>query len=138
MRAFLNFEKCAQDPISSTFSPKYNRPIKLQIADINLAVSDLNSAKTLIKPNDSMARSCLEKLISYFRWYVTIGLGGDVNAMGKDNLIPTIEEMKSLIKTGIFGESFILSLAAILKLNDGIPQFKTEFINLGKIAPATV
>jgi len=134
MRIFLeNIEKYAQDVNQAKpTTPKYNRAIKANTADINLALADLNAAKTLTKPEESAANACIQKVISYLSFFRSIGAGGDVGAVGKEELIPSPEEMKSMIKTGLFGEAFIMSLASILKLNESIPQFKNEFATLSK------
>ena len=138
MRVFLaSIKKYAQTAASSPqiFNPKYNRPIKMQIADINLAISDLNSVKTLVKPNETAAISCINKTILYLSWLVRTGLGGEVSAAGKNMTIPSVDEFRSLIRTGVFGERFILSLATILKLNDSNPLFKNDFAKLRTATP---
>lgn len=135
MRVFLEqIEKSAQvttdEDKPQVPTVKYNRAIKANISDINMAISDLNSAKSLVTPNQSAAIACITKLVNYLTWYRTIGIGGNVSAQGKDDLIPSVEEIKSLIKTKLFGENFIISLASLLKMNDAIPQFKNELANV--------
>lgn len=127
MRAYLH--RYAQSA-EKKFQPKYTHPIRLQIADINLAITELNSAKTLIPPEQSAAVGCINKIISYFTWLRTVGLGGNVSAVGKDELIPSREEFLNLVRTGLFGPDFIISLASILKLNEAIPQINNEFAKL--------
>ena len=121
------FSKLAQAQAAKSFSPKYIRAISPTIASINLTITDLNAAKTLIPPNQSMAVTAISKIVAYLQWYRTVGGGGEAAAMGKDELIPNLEEMKALVKTGLFGEAFITSLASFLKLNDFITQLLGEF-----------
>ncbi len=114
----------------SEFSPKFTRNVIINVASLNQAITDLNAAKSLMNPTDSMAITATDKIIKYLSWYRTIGVGGNVSGQGKENLIPTTEEMKQLIRTGFFGKEFIMSLAMIMKLNDSIAVLNNEFTSL--------
>lgn len=130
--AYIN--KYAQTPLAeqttqaqSGFSPRYTHAITTTPASMNMTITELNGARSQMKPNESVAIGCANKIANYLQWFKTIGSGGNISMQGKDELIPTLNEMKALIKTGLFGEDFVLSLAAILKMNDYVPQFKNEF-----------
>lgn len=124
-RKFL--EKQSQVQRATTFQPKYIHPIRPQISDINLAINELNAAKSQIPTNKTIAVGAMNKCVQYLEWYRTVGISGNVSAVGKDQLIPTREEMLNIVRTGLFGPEFIISLVSLLKLNAAIPQIKTEF-----------
>ena len=114
----------------SAFSPKFTKNVIINVASINQAITDLNAAKSLMEHTDSMAITAADKISRYLSWYRTVGIGGNVSGQGKDNLIPTIEEMKQLIRTGLFGKDFIMSLAMIMKMNNAIAVLNNEFTSL--------
>ncbi|MFZ4795916.1 MAG: hypothetical protein ACOYMA_00385 [Bacteroidia bacterium] len=125
-----NFIKQAQE---NKATAKYNHAIKPTVQDMTLAVNELNAAKSEILPDQSAALACLNKIISYLNWFKNIG-NTNTNAAGKKSLIPNDEEFKALIRTGLFGTSFIESLAAILTIGDKIPQFNKELSKINKKA----
>jgi hypothetical protein len=96
--------------------PKFDNPISNNITSLTSTISQLNSVKSII--TDSLASSCLQKIVSYLSWYKTVGFGGETSILGKDNMLPNIPELVALVRTGLFGKRFISSLLAILKLND--------------------
>ena len=124
------FLKQAQAQEIKAFQPKYTHPIRPQISDINLAINEMNAAKSQIPADKTIAVGAINKCTQYLQWYRTVGISGNVSAVGKDQLIPSREEMLNIVRTGLFGPEFIISLASLLKLNEAIPQIKTEFDKL--------
>ena len=110
------------------FAPKFTHSVSpTDSGSMAIALSELNSAKSLMTAEQAQAKAVCDKLIQYISWFDQIGQGSNATGLGKNELIPTAEEMKSLIRTGLFGQEFITSIAYLLKLNNAVPNFVNEF-----------
>jgi len=126
---FYNITKISQDALdTSTTQSKISGPVTLNVASINTAISKLNSAVPKIDPNNTFARAAITKLVSYLMWYRTVGAGAESNMTGKTP--PSVEEFKQIIRTNLFEEDFIMSIAALLQMSYNSTQLKNEFNNL--------
>ena len=61
-------------------------------------------------------------------WYRTVGAGAESSMSGKTP--PSVEEFKQIIRTNLFEEDFIMSIAALLQMSYDSTQLKNEFNNL--------
>lgn len=82
------------------------------VASMNQAISVLNSKKSQIK--NAEATSGIDKIINYLSWFRTIGTGGNVNYQGKEDRLPTDNEIIQIIKTKLFDKNFITSLLLLI------------------------
>jgi hypothetical protein len=125
---FYNITKISQDSLDAKETSKISGPVTINVASINTAISKLNSAVPKIDPNNTFARSAINKLVSYLMWFRTVGVGAESNMTGKTP--PSVEEFKQIIKTNLFEEDFIMSIAALLQMSYNSTQLKNEFNNL--------
>lgn len=139
---FFNITKISQDPLPTEETPaneaptnkdpineaKISGPVTLNVASVNTAISKLNSAIPKIAPNDTFVRAAINKLVGYLMWYRTVGVGAESSMAGKTP--PSIEEFKQIIRTNLFSEDFIMSIAALLQLSYDSVQLKNEFNKL--------
>ena len=106
---FYNITKISQDALDeelqTTNNSKISGPVILNVASINTAISKLNSAVPKIDPNNTFARSAINKLVSYLMWFRTVGVGAESSMAGKTP--PSVEEFKQIIRTNLFEEDFI-------------------------------
>ena len=120
---FYNITKISQDlldptktdPAKTTIKEKISGPVTLNVASINTAISKLNSALPKIDPLNVTAKAAITKLANYLMWYRTVGIGAETNMTGKSP--PSIEEWRQIIRTNLFSEDFIMSIAALLQLS---------------------
>lgn len=136
---FLKHIKISQDLLSpdteeesttetATTEVKISGPVTINVASINTAITKLNSALPKIDPNDTAARAAINKLVGYLMWFRTVGIGAESNMTGKQK--PTVEEFKRIIRTNLFAEDFIISIAALLQMSYDVTPLKNEFLNL--------
>jgi hypothetical protein len=127
---FLDIIKKAQEPTEEQTtetpkSPLISGTVTLNVASINGAISKLNSAFNSLKADQNTARAAIMKLVNYLMWYRTVGQGGDLMMGGKQSI--NLEEFKIIVRTGLFSEDFIMSLAALLQMGYNSAAIKSEF-----------
>jgi hypothetical protein len=93
------FIKCAQN-------------IKTDPASINLAITILNAKKTESK--DPAIITGINKIVQYLNWFKTIGAGGNVSYQGKEQLIPSDNEIIQIAKSELFDKEFLTSILLIM------------------------
>ena len=132
---YLNIIKKAQEadpseevPEETPITPTVSGTVTLNVASINNAISKLNFVANSLPPEKNTAKSAIMKLVRYLTWYRTVGQGGDLMMAGKTHI--NVEEFKQIIRTGLFSDDFIMSLAALLQMGYDSAALQAELNKL--------